>query len=56
MYTMPLNYAFKHSDNGKFYVSYILLPQQKKNGEENNAMANLVSHITKGGTKNRLQD
>ena len=30
--------------------------KKKKNGEENNAMANLVSHITKGGTKNRLQD
>ena len=28
----------------------------KKNGEENNEMANLVSHVTKGGTKNRLQD
>lgn len=54
-YTMPLNRAFKHSYNGKFYVSYILLPQQK-NGEENDEMANRVSRITKGGTKNRLQN
>ena len=34
MYTMPLNRAFKHSYRGKFDVSYILLPQQKKWGRE----------------------
>ena len=58
MYLMPLNYALKHSKNGKFYVRCILPQQQqkKKNEEENNEMANQVSHITKGRIEDRLQD
>ena len=39
-----------------FMLAIFCYRNKKKNGEENNAMANLVSHITKGGTKNRLQD
>lgn len=53
---MPLNYALKHSKNGKLYVRCILPQQQKKSEEKNNEMAEQVSHITKGRIEDRLQD